>query len=193
VFPKAIEELDRRGWEMMGHNVTNSRSLRNLPPEEEKAIIHMTLQVIEQFTGKKVRGWLGSGLAETFDTLDVLAAAGVRYTGDWNNDDLPVRMRVKSGDLHGMPYGNEVNDIRFFQVGHTGEEYARMIVDQFDTLYADSQRLPRIMGIPLHPFHIGQPLRIKYFTQAIEHVKRHERVWFATGSEILDAYLKAHA
>jgi allantoinase len=191
VFPKAIEELDRRGWEMMGHNVTNSRGLRNLPPDQENAIIQTTLQVISQTTGKPVRGWLGSGLAETFDTLDVLAAAGVRYTGDWNNDDLPVAMRVKSGAMHGMPYGNEVNDIRFFGSGHTGEEYEQMLRDQFDWLYKDSQTLPRVMGIPLHPFHIGQPLRTKYLAKALQHIKRHERVWFATGSEILEAYLAA--
>ncbi len=64
-------------------------------------------------------------------------------------------------------------------------------MDQFDTLYKDSQTMPRIMGIPLHPFHTGQPLRIKYFAQAIQHMKQHERVWFTTGSELLDAYVKA--
>ena len=66
-----------------------------------------------------------------------------------------------------------------------------MLIDQFDSLYKDSQKLPRIMGIPLHPFHTGQPLRIKYFAKAIQHIKQHDRVWFATGSEILEAYKKA--
>ena len=34
------------------------------------------------------------------------------------------------------------------------------------------------------------PLRIKYLERAIAEMKKHERVWFATGSEIIDAYLK---
>lgn len=190
LFPQAIAELDRRGWEMMGHNVTNSRSLRNAKPDVERQIIDTTLTVIAQATGKPVRGWLGSGLAETPDTLDILAASGVRYTGDWNNDDLPVPLRVKNGTMHGLPYGNEVNDIRFFGSGHTGDEYARMLMDQFDVLYKDSARLPRIMGIPLHPFHTGQALRIKYLAQALAHIKKHDKVWFATGSEIHEAYLR---
>jgi peptidoglycan/xylan/chitin deacetylase (PgdA/CDA1 family) len=193
LFPQAIAELDKRGWEMMGHNVTNSRSLRNASPEVERSIIDTTLTVIAKATGKPVRGWLGSGLAETPDTLDILAASGVRYTGDWNNDDLPVPLRVKSGTMHGLPYGNQVNDIRFFTSGHTGEEYEQMLIDQFDTLYKDSVRMPRIMGIPLHPFHTGQALRIKYLASALSHIKKHDRVWFATGSEIHEAYLKAHA
>jgi allantoinase len=190
VWPKAIDEMNKRGWEMMGHNVTNSRSLRNLPAEEEQKIIHMTLKVIEQATGKKVRGWLGTGLGETFSTLDFLAESGVIYTGDWNNDDVPYRMKVKSGEMYALNYGNAINDISFWGKGHTGDEYYQMLVSQFDTLYADSQKIPRVMGIPIHPFHTGQPSRCKYFEKALQYMKQRDNVWFATGSEILDAYKK---
>ena len=193
VWPKAIEEMDKRGWEMMGHNITNSRSLRNLPLDKEETIIHTTVKVIQQATGKKVRGWLGTGLGETFSTLDVLAEAGVQYTGDWNNDDVPYRMKVKSGEMYAINYGNAINDISFYGKGHTGEEYYQMVANQFDTLYADSQKLPRVMGIPLHPFHTGEPLRIKYFQKAVQHMQKQDKVWFATGGEILDAYLKSQA
>jgi hypothetical protein len=68
-----------------------------------------------------------------------------------------------------------------------------MAVNQFDTLYADSQKMPRVMGMPLHPFHTGEPLRIKYFQKAIQYMQKQDKVWFATGGEILDAYLKAQA
>jgi hypothetical protein len=34
----------------------------------------------------------------------------------------------------------------------------------------------------------GQPLRIKYFQKALAHMKALGRVWFATGSEIAEAY-----
>jgi peptidoglycan/xylan/chitin deacetylase (PgdA/CDA1 family) len=191
VFPKAIEEMDKRGWEMMGHNVTNSRSLRNLSLDQEERIIHTTVEVIKQATGKKVRGWLGTGLGETFSTLDVLAEAGVEYTGDWNNDDVPYPMKAGKGSIYALNYGNAINDISFYGKGHTGEEYFQMVSNQFDTLYADSKKIPRVMGIPLHPFHTGQPLRIKYFQKTVQHMKEHDKVWFATGGEILDAYLKS--
>jgi peptidoglycan/xylan/chitin deacetylase (PgdA/CDA1 family) len=193
VWPKAIEKMDQLGWEMMGHNVTNSRSLRGLPLDQEQKIIHTTLQVIQQATGKKVRGWLGTGLGETFSTLDILAESGVQYTGDWNNDDVPYPMSVKSGKMYALNYGNEINDISFYRQGHTGEEYYQVEAAQFDTLYADSQKVPRVMGIPLHPFHTGEPLRIKHFEKVVQHMKQHEKVWFATGGEILDAYLKGQA
>ncbi len=192
VYPKAVEEMKKRGWEFMGHGTTNSTTLAGLNPEVERDTISGILKTIEQATGKRPRGWLGSGLIETYNTLDVLAEEGVIYCGDWNNDDQPYPMKVKSGKMFGIPYCNEVNDIPLYiRKGYTGEQYFRSVVDQFDTLYADSRKQPRVMGLPLHPMISGQPLRIKYLQRAIAHMKEHQGVWFATGSQIIDAYQNA--
>jgi peptidoglycan/xylan/chitin deacetylase (PgdA/CDA1 family) len=194
VYPKAIEEMKRRRWEFMGHGTTNSTNLAVFynEPEREREIIRSILTTIEQATGKRPRGWLGSGLVETYNTLDILATEDVIYCGDWNNDDQPVPMRVKSGRMFGLPYCNEINDIGvYLRKGWTGEQYLRSVTDQFDTLYADSRKQPRVMGVPLHPMISGQPLRIKYLDRAIAYMKRHQGVWFATGSEIIDAYQSA--
>jgi len=40
-------------------------------------------------------------------------------------------------------------------------------------------------------FITGQPLRIKYLERALARMKRPEKVWLATGSEIVDAYQRA--
>ena len=58
--------------------------------------------------------------------------------------------------------------------------------DQFDTLYADSACQSRVIGMPLHPMIVGQPLRSTYLERALAHMRTHERVWFATGNEIID-------
>jgi allantoinase len=189
VHPKAIEEMKKRGWEFMGHGTTNSTNLAGLNPEAEVQTVKNILGTIEQATGKKPRGWLGSGLVETYNTLDILAAEGVIYCGDWNNDDQPVPMKVKSGKMFGIPYCNEINDIPLYiRKGYTGEQYFKSVIDQFDALYADSSKQPRVMGVPLHPMISGQPLRIKHLERAIAHMKEHQGVWSATGSEIIDAY-----
>ena len=80
-------------------------------------------------------------------------------------------MKVKTGRMFSIPYCMEINDIPLFiRKGYTGEQYFRSLVDQFDTLYADSTKQPRVMGIPLHPMIIGQPLRIKYLQRALAHI-----------------------
>lgn len=189
VFPKVIEEMKKRNWELMGHGQTNSATLAGLNPEQERDTIRNILKTIEQASGQRPRGWLGAGLAETHNTLDILAEEGVIYCGDWNNDDQPYPMKVKSGKMYSIPYCAEINDIPLYlRKGYTGEQYLRSVVDQFDTLYSDSRRQPRVMGIPLHPMISGQPLRINYLKRAIAHMKEHKGVWFATGSEIIDAY-----
>ena len=191
VYPKAMDEMKRRGWEFMGHGTTNSTNLAafDQQPDQERDAIRNILKTIEQASGKRPRGWLGSGLVETYNTLDILAAEGVNYCGDWNNDDQPVPMKVKSGKMFGIPYCNEINDLGvYLRRNWTGEQYLLSVIDQFDTLYADSRKQPRVLGVPLHPMISGQPLRIKYLQRAIAHMKEHQGVWFATGSEIIDAY-----
>ena len=194
VFPKAVEEMQRRNWEFMGHGITNTRNLAGLALEEERLVIQTTLSTIERSTGKRPQGWLGPGLTETYNTLDLLAEEGVRYVGDWNSDDQPFPMKVQRGKMFAIPYGMDINDMSLYnRQGYTGEQYLLALTDQFNTLYADSRKTARVMGIPLHPFLSGQPWRAPYLKRAIQHFRQHDQVWFATGSEIVDAYEKTHA
>jgi peptidoglycan/xylan/chitin deacetylase (PgdA/CDA1 family) len=193
VYPKAIAEMKKRGWEFMGHGTTSSETLAGLAPDKEKEAIQHVLKTIEQATGQRPRGWLGAGLTETYNTLDILAEEGVTYCGDWNNDDQPYRMQVKTGQMFAIPYCMEINDIPLYmRKGYTGDQYFRSVMDQFDTLLADSKKQPRVMGIPLHPMISGQPLRIKYLQRVLAEMKKRDGVWFATGGEIIDAYRRAN-
>ena len=79
------------------------RKPAGLAPEKEKEVIRHVLKTIEQATGKQPRGWLGTGLTQTYNTLDILAEEGVTYCGDWNNDDQPYPMKVKSGKMYCDP------------------------------------------------------------------------------------------
>ncbi|MBI2358208.1 MAG: polysaccharide deacetylase family protein [Deltaproteobacteria bacterium] len=188
--PAIIEEGVKRQWEWLGHAMTNNLRIQDYPREEERAVIRQVKETIARAVGKAPRGWLGPGGAdETFDTLDHLAAEGFDYTCDWGCDDQPVPMRVKSGRMIAVPYQQGINDIRvLFYGNHTPEAYYRMVCDQFDTLYAEGATQARVMTIPLHPFVIGLPFRIKYLDKALEYICAHEAVWRATGSEIADWY-----
>jgi allantoinase len=131
-------------------------------------------------------GWLGPGLAETWDTLDLLKKHGVDYVCDWVNDDLPYLM---NNGLYSIPYSIELNDMPLFNMPSISiDEFSRRICDTFDVLYEEGQRNARVMGIALHPFLIGAPHRIKYLDKALQYIASHEEVWFATGHEIIEAY-----
>jgi allantoinase len=66
--PPIIEEGNKRNWEWLGHGMTNSVSMLDYKPEEERSIIHNVKEIITKNTGTAPKGWLGPGLGETNDT-----------------------------------------------------------------------------------------------------------------------------
>jgi len=191
--PDIIEEGKKRDWEWLGHGLTNNKRMTNYPVEQEREIIRQVKEIITAAVGKPPKGWLGPGLAETFNTPDHLAAEGFEYVCDWGCDDQPVPMRVRAGRMIVVPYQQGINDISIFiHANHTPEQYLRMVCDQFDTLYREGRESGRVMALPLHPFVTGLPFRIKYLDRALEYICSHEGVWLATGWEIADWYYKQH-
>ena len=189
--PVIIEEGEKRKWEWMGHNETNTKRLNEVSPEEERRIIHDSLATIGRSTGRRPAGWLGSGLQETWDTLDCLAAEGCRYVCDWTNDDQPYVMTLEGGRrLVSVPYSQEINDKPAFERRfRTAAEFGEMIRRQFDVLYEEGAESGRVMAIALHPYLTGVPHRIGALDAALEYICRHEGVWRATGDEIAEHFL----
>jgi allantoinase len=113
---------------------------------------------------------------------------------DWVNDDQPYRMKTGGRELVYLPYSYEVNDSN--QINYrfqSGEAFGQIIRNTFDVLYAEGAQSARVMAICLHPFMTGVPHRIRAFDNALAYVKGHDGVWFATGEEIVRAYLASDA
>jgi len=191
-YPEIIKAGNELGWEWMAHGETNSSLLSGIPEDAERAIIQRAVETITRATGRKPRGWLGPALTETANTLDLLAETGIEYVADWCNDELPYLMKTRSKPVVAIPYTLEIGDIPLFlERGGNGEDFYRMIVDQFDQLYAEGARRPRVLSIALHPFLIGHPFRARHLDRALAYIKRKKGVWIATGGEIVDWWRKA--
>ncbi len=189
-YPRIIEECNKLDWEFMGHCQSNSRLLNKIPADEERGVIMDVSETIEKSTGARPRGWLGSALQETWNTLDYLLDAGCQYVADWVNDDQPYLMDVEGRQMVSIPYSTEINDLpAFIRHGRSADEFESMICRQFDTLYAEGAESGRVMAICLHPFVIGVPHRISCLDRALDYICGHEHVWRATGAEIIDHYL----
>ena len=185
-YPEIFKAMVDADWEMMGHGFLQ----KALPLEDdEEAVIRKTVEAIKDATGTAPRGWMGPGLAETWDTPDLLAAAGIEYICDWVMDDLPVPMKVKTGRMVSIPYTVETSDITMYVVqNHKSPEIFDRGKDQFDRLYSEGQESARIMCIALHPYVIGVPHRIGYLEKLLDYITSHDDVALMTGGEILDWY-----
>jgi allantoinase len=176
-----------RGWEFIGHGFTQ-KNMQKVP--DERADIRKTTDVIRAFTGRVPRGWLGPGLTETWDTPDILAEEGYQYVCDWVLDDQPAMLKTRTGPLVSVPYTQECNDVAMMLIQHhAAAEYRNRAVDQFEQLYADSEDSARVMAIVVHPYIMGAPHRMRYFREALEHIRSRPGVLFWTGEQISEWYL----
>jgi peptidoglycan/xylan/chitin deacetylase (PgdA/CDA1 family) len=185
-YARVAQEAKNEGWEFIGHAYQQGPIHK---VEDQAGMIKQSVDVIQNFTGKPPTGWLGPGLTETLETPDLLAAAGIKYIGDWVYDDEPTEIRTAHGPLMTLPYTVETNDIPMMLVQHHESDYlARRTIDQFERLYAEGERRAKIVALAIHPYISGQPHRIKYLEQIYAHVAKFDGVLHWNGEQILDWY-----
>lgn len=191
VYPEIVEAGERLDWAWVAHGRSNSILQTGMSEDEERAYLSDVVETIQAHTGRRPSGWLGPALTETENTPELLAELGLRYVCDWCNDDQPYPLRTARGPMISVPYSIEVNDIPLFLYqGLTGPEFERVLVDQFDSLYAESEESGRVMAIGLHPFLIGLPFRIRYLDRALQHIASHDGIWRTTSDAIADWYFE---
>jgi peptidoglycan/xylan/chitin deacetylase (PgdA/CDA1 family) len=157
--------------------------------DQQRAIAD-TVKAISDFAGRQPRGWESPGLTETAETIDLLAEAGIEYVADWVLDEQPVPIRTRTGRMISVPYTVEINDVVISAVQlQPSDEIFRRGRDQFDRLYQDGAKAPRVMAISIHPYLTGVPHRIKYLEALYDYIRGHEQVVMWTGEQILDWYL----
>jgi peptidoglycan/xylan/chitin deacetylase (PgdA/CDA1 family) len=186
-YPRLAQTARDAGWEFMAHSWEQGPIHQE---DDQPGMIARSLETIESFTGKRPMGWLGPGLTQTYDTPEYLAAAGIRYIGDWVYDDEPTKIETAKGPLVTLPYTVENNDIPMMIVQHHEAAYwTQKGIDTFDRLYMEGAERPRVMAIAIHPYISGQPSRIKYLETLYDYIGRFPGVLHWNGEEILRWYL----
>ncbi len=186
VYREACQAAFAAGWEFIGHGFVQQPTHR---VEDQANAIAATIDAIRGLTGRAPRGWESPGLTETDETIDLLAEAGIEYVADWILDEQPVPIRTSAGEIVSVPYTVEINDVVISAVQQRpSDEIFLRGRDQFDRLYLDGARAPRVMAIAIHPYLTGVPHRIKYLEALYDHILGHEGVLMWTGEQILDWY-----
>jgi peptidoglycan/xylan/chitin deacetylase (PgdA/CDA1 family) len=183
-YPRLAEAILEANWELVGHGL-HQKSIQSEASEAD--IIGQALDILERFGGKPVQGWLGPGLRETSDTVDILKARGLRYCSDWVLDDLPVWMRAKGGPMIAMPYSLEINDSVIHAVNHSpSDEMLTRLKLTLEAFATELQEGPRIVTLGLHPHLIAVPHRIGTLTRMLDLLMAREDAVFMTGAQIAD-------
>jgi peptidoglycan/xylan/chitin deacetylase (PgdA/CDA1 family) len=184
--PMLCSAFRAQGCEIVAHGRSNSDTLAEMPPPQERDYIAGVTQAITQAEGHAPQGWASPWIAETPTTPETLQEAGYTYLLDWCMDDQPAWLSTAHGRLLSIPYSQEINDSSTI-IGRmaSATEFADMIVDQFDQLLADSAGQPLVMSVILHSFIAGQPFRRRRIESALRHIASHrEALWCTTPGEI---------
>lgn len=188
--PEIIEACVARGWEFYSHGTYNTRYLFNMTEAQEREVIRDSIDSIRLHTGQKLDGWLSPALTYTERTLDLVAEMGLTYVCDLFHDDQPTPVKVRAGRLASLPYSLEMNDVIAYNVNLVSPRaYGDILRRQFDRLYQEGEESGTVMCIPLHPYLVGWPYRIKAFGDALRYITGHGKVWLATGREIARHFL----
>lgn len=192
MFPELFEEMRRRDWDFMCHGLYNTHYLWDYDLPLEREFVADCRRRMDEATGRNRHGWFSPACSHTFHTADLVEEAGFSYYCDLFHDDQPFPVLTPGGSLISLPYSMDVNDAVVHINGGEGEDFAQVILDQFQTLYRDSRRTGLVMCIACHPYLSAQPSRIAAFERALRHVMSHDDVWLCTGSEMESWYRSQH-
>ena len=190
--PHLLERLVERGDEVLASS-WDMATLHHSGMEntEEEAAIAQALDVLRATSSQPVTGWVSPAGSQSHETPDLLAAHGVRYMGDWINDDMPYAFHTRNGDITALPLSLELDDA--FVIGnnlHSEWEYADQIKDAADYLLAEANATGggRLLALSIHPWLLGQPHRIAAFEAVLAHLAELPGVWSAPAGEIVKAW-----
>jgi allantoinase len=181
LYPDAIRQAIKSGHEIAGHGHFQDELLVYREPEQERELIHRSLQMLENVTGQKTKGWCSPVLAWTDKTYEFLVQEGLVWHGEAKDVSMPRKIKTESGNLIALP----VSDFADNRVLRSSPlDYYDVYRETFDYLYEHEPM--GMLPIAIHCHWGGRPLMAAMLQKILTHLSGHSDVWFATGSEIAD-------
>jgi len=190
--PELTRAFVEEGHEIVSHGY-RWLDYQTMPEETEREHVRLGIETIERVAGVRPVGWM-TGRPNANTRRLHLELGGFLYDRDSLNDELPYWVTVGGVRHLVIPYSFETNDNRFDQNRgfSTGDDFARYMIDCFDTLYAEGAERPKLMSLAVHDRLIGRPGRITGLVRFLDHAMKHDRVWVCTGKEIAEHWRLVH-
>ncbi|MDP6558701.1 MAG: polysaccharide deacetylase family protein [Candidatus Binatia bacterium] len=190
-YPDAVRAIVSKGHEVAGHGYHHEVA-RDLPKDEEREVIRKTGEMIQKTIGKPPTGW--RSCTQSPNSLELLMEKGFLWNSNSFSFDLPFFWENGEQvlvELPRQPFG----DGRLYGHRDSGNSNDTLGVWKsfFDELFEESKSSPKFCLFQFHPYISGRAGRAKALSDLIQHMKGHEGVWFATGSEVAQWWLDLRA
>ena len=190
--PWAARQIACSGHEVCCHGL-RWLPFDSLGVREQREHIRRAVEIIRQTTGTRPVGWFSWAPSERTRAL-LVEEGGFLYDCDSFADDLPYFVRVAGKRWLVVPYDLVNNDGPFSRTpGYSSaEDFYNQLQAEFDWLYEESTRSPRMMSIGLHLRFSGRPGRVRAVEEFIRYARDFPGVWFARRVDIARAWLRHH-
>ncbi|MBI2351561.1 MAG: polysaccharide deacetylase family protein [Deltaproteobacteria bacterium] len=187
-YPEAVQAIVQNGHEIAGHGYHHEVA-RELTKEEERDVITRTTEMIRNRTGRHPVGW--RSCTQSPNSLELLMEQRYLWNSNSFSYDLPFvwdNGERKLVELPRQPFG----DGRTYGHRDSGNPNDTLVIWQgfFDDLYEESKTAPTFCPFQFHPYISSRPGRARVLRELIQYMRKHERVWFATGSEVAAWWLE---
>ena len=177
--PAAARQIIRSGHEIAAHCYLQDNLLAYMTPEEERAAIRRTADIVKSVTGQAPAGWLSSVLASTEHTERFVAEEGFLWYGDYNHIDLPCVVPVGARKLVAIPH-SDFADHRVLR-GNPRDWYD-VYQDTFDYLYRNEPT--SYLNITVHCHFGGRPLIAAQIDRILKYIRGFPDVWIVRHDEL---------
>ena len=184
-FVEDGHEIVSHGWRWLDYHQMSER--------EEREHVRLAAAGIKALTGAAPAGWFNGRPSINTRRL-VIEHGGFLYDRDYLGDELPFWVSYGERRHLVIPFSFETNDNRFDQNNgfSTADDFATYLTDCFDLLYEEGADIPKVMSISLHDRLIGRPAKAVGLIKFLDHARKRDRVWFCTGKDIAEHWLRTH-
>lgn len=190
--PEIVAAMQEADWEIASHGL-KWIEYKDFTPEQEREQMIQAIEIHEQVTGSRPRGWYTGRCSENTRTL-VMEEGGFLYDSDDYSDDLPHWVRGPHGHHLIIPYTLDTNDMRFAtpQGFNSGDQFFSYLKDSFDVLYEEGEHQPKMLSIGLHCRLAGRPGRAAALARFLDYIASKDRVWLPRRIDIARHWHELH-
>ena len=191
--PDAVAGMLEADWEIASHGY-RWIDYQYISEAEEREHLAHAIEIHTRVTGSRPLGWYTGRTSPDTRQL-VLEDGGFLYDTDSYADDLPYWVEGLNDKPHlVIPYTLDANDMRFAtnQGFNSGDQFFTYLKDTFDTLYAEGETAPKMMGVGLHCRLAGRPGRAAALARFLDYVQSQDRVWICRRLDIARHWHEHH-
>jgi peptidoglycan/xylan/chitin deacetylase (PgdA/CDA1 family) len=196
-YPQAIERILKEGHEIGHHGYLHEWIDPNFPDKEEEAL-DKGLAALKQVGGIKPKGYRSPGGESSPNMIRLLHEKGIIYDSTLMDGIVPYRHELadgKPGPIE-IPWHWSIDDAVYalFSIRNprpimSNSHVLEVWLDEFKEIY----QWGGLVDVVMHPQVSGRPSRIAALRTFIHEVRKFPGVWFATGTQIAEAYAAAEA